>query len=46
MRSIINSDGVIEYVITQEEKEIFDIAVNNLAVSTGIRSVAGGVNYE
>ena len=36
MRKITNPQGFIEYIINSEEKEIIDIALHNLAVSSGI----------
>ena len=35
MKQIVNPDGEVEFIISSEEKEIIDIAVNHLAVSTG-----------
>lgn len=33
MREIINSSGNKEYIISEEEKTIFEIAIRNLAMS-------------
>lgn len=33
MRKITNSQGEIEYIISSEEKTIFEIAIRNLAMS-------------
>ncbi len=45
MRRITSPEGFVEYIITSQEKEIIDIALHNLAVSTGnasLTSVRGG----
>ena len=34
MRTIINPFGDKEYIISEEEKTIFDIALRNLAIKT------------
>lgn len=32
MRKVTNSEGEIEYIISSEEKTIFEIAIRNLAM--------------
>ena len=49
MKEIFNpSSGVREWIINEDEKELIDIALHNLAVSTGNSSLASarGVDHE
>lgn len=45
MREIVNSSGSREWIINEDEKEIIDIALHNLAVNSSLAS-ARGVNHE
>lgn len=42
MRKITNPDGCLEWIINEDEKELIDIALHNLAVSTGNASLPLG----
>lgn len=45
VKQITNPQGNPEWIINEEEKELIDIALHNLAVSTGnasLTSVRGG----
>ena len=41
MKEITSPEGDIEYIITSEEKQIFEFAIKNLALS-----LVGGVEHD
>ena len=46
MKEIINpSSGIREWIINEDEKEIIDIALHNLAVNSSL-ALARGVDHE
>ena len=46
MKQIINSSGEVEYLISHEEKTIFEIALRNLAISTPSLAFERGVEHD
>lgn len=46
MRKVTNSQGEIEYIISSEEKTIFEIAIRNLAMCVPSLVDARGVELD
>lgn len=46
MREIRNSSGNLEWIINEDEKEIIDIALHNLAVNSSLADSVRGVDHE
>ena len=47
MRKVFNSSGNPEWIINEDEKELIDIAIHNLAVSSGTSlSLVRGADHE
>lgn len=47
MRKVLNSSGNPEWIINEDEKELIDIAIHNLAVSSGTSlAIVRGADHE